>query len=286
VAGQYYQIPNAVPPPVPDMPPPYSITINLPGTPNPPPPVTNPCNGSATGEVNTTGPANIHTPAYQGAITALTATLPTDATEKSAFLGINPTNGQFETETPSGANNNSNTSYGNPGQFTNFLPFAGVHTHTVGEYDAPSAGDVYNMAIYNPANPSYTASYVVCGSDNTTTVLVVTDRTKLAAFLANYPAASNVTIDGQYSTNSPLYGDFTNVKNTIDAAAIAAGTNVVGGDATDMAAFRAAAAYVLDKYDTGLSISIENADGTFSQVHYVKGTDANGHTTYTKYNCN
>lgn len=278
--NQYYNLP-----PDPYSPPPTGYTAGVPPqtvivTPNqaPPPPINDPCKGYSS---STPTPANINLQGYAGAVSSLTSTLGTSLVENSMFLGVNIAagGGLMTTTITPGSCGESN---GNP-TYPGFLPFASAHTHPgnsiCNTYPMPSVGDIYSLATWNAQYPSYTTAYVISGSDGSTTALVVTDAQKLATFLAAYPEGT-CRVGADWAPGSEL-------ANAVDAAATILDSNppVIGSPANE-AALRAAQAYVLDKFDTGLTMVMKNADGTFSQVHYVKVTDAQGNVFYKKYNCN
>jgi len=273
--GQYYNFP---PPPQPDpnMPPPGTpilITTTNPSPAPPPPPVKNPCDNA----MITNSPGNINLPNFASALSSLTSGLASSISstpEESMFLGTQTVSGggpMATTPTPGG----EATAGGNPGATPNFLPFAGVHTHPNGIYTAPSAGDIYNLATYNAQYPTYTTIYVVAPG-GVTTALVVTNPTALASFLSTYPPSTYETSDGKFAGS--LWTAFGTADLTLDPA-----QNL--GSAANQSAWQNATAYMLDTYNTGLTMMTEDSNGNFHQVHIVKGTDSNGNPSYTQYNC-
>jgi hypothetical protein len=276
--NQYYNLPpdpNSPPPNVSNGAGPSTVMTTDPTTgTNPttqPPPVNDPCNGYR----NTPSPASISLPGYTAAVNELTSTLSTDENEKSMFMGVNTAGGLTTTPITGGSGNAAN---GNPG-YPAFVPFAGVHTHPDGVYPMPSAGDIYNLAGWNAQYPTYTTAYVISAADNSTTAIVVTDPQKVAAFLAAHPQSTGLDSRGNWASNTPMWDDFVDAVNTLD-------TSHNPGSPENREAWRSAQAYILDKYDTGLTMVMKNADGTFKEVHFVKTTDAQGNVSYKKYNCN
>lgn len=283
---QYYNMPanpggNSGPPPTypagTGIPPQQVINTNPTPTPQPPPPaVSDPCKGNV---LTTMSPANLTAPAYAGAVNALTATLNNSLLENSMFLGINPANGSFMT-TPITAVSGSEAN-GDP-TYPSFLPFASAHTHPsngiINAFPMPSVGDIYSLATYNAQYPSYTTAYVISQSDGSTTALVVTDHQKLMNFLAAHPKST-----GLEGADWKPGSEMANACNDAVASLDPGGT--FGNPANEIA-WRNAQAYVLDKFDTGMVMVKKNTDGTFSQIHYVKTTDAQGNASYNQYNCN
>jgi len=272
--NQYYNLP-----PDPNSPPPTGYTAGVPPqtvivTPNqaPPPPINDPCNGNPT--QNPT-PAKLTLPEYAGAVSSLTSYANISMLEYGMFLGVNVAAGGGLMTTPikSGGINGVDGNPSSPG----FLPFASAHTHPIDTYPMPSVGDIYSLATYNAQYPTYTTAYVI-SSDGSTTALIVTDAQKLANFLTTYPPATNQN-GADWAATSPMGIDVNDAVSNLDPV------GQVGSPANDVA-WRTAQAFVLDKYDTGLTMVMKNADGTFSEVHYVKVTDAQGNSSYKKYNCN
>ena len=276
---QYYNLPTGgFSGPAPTYPagtgiPPQPVISTAP-TPQPPSPaVSDPCKGNVP---TTLSIANVNAPAYAGAMDALTQTFNYSLVENSMFLGVNPANGTYSATAikPGGIGGAD----GNP-SFPNFVPLASAHTHPTDGYPMPSVGDIYSLATYNAQYPSYQAAYVISQSDGSTTALVVTSHDKLMKFLATYPDA-NYRSGADWTPGTELANACNSVVANLDSSP------PVIGSPTNEAAWLAGQAYVLDKFDTGLAIVKKNTDGTFSQVHFVKTTDAQGNVSYNKYNCN
>jgi hypothetical protein len=278
--NQYYNLPTGgSPPPYSNggsVPPQQVINTNPSPVPPPPPPPASPCKGNL---LTVPSPDNITAPAFTGAVNDLTATLSYNVGESSMFLGINPANGTFMT-TPikPGEFNSAN---GDP-TYPNFLPFASAHTHPhngiLDAFPMPSVGDIYSLAKYNALYPSYTAAYVISQSDGSTTALIVTDHQKLMNFVAAYPPGTYQD-NADWAPGSPMDIEVNAVVTSLDPG------GTFGSPANEVA-WRNAQAYVLDKFETGLTMVKKNVDGTFSQIHYVKATDAQGNISYKQYNCN
>jgi hypothetical protein len=235
-----------------------------------PPAVNDPCNGYR----NTPSPASISLPQYTEAVNSLKFAATSSFYESGTFLGVAiPSGGAMATPITIGGVGGVS---GDP-TYPGFLPFASAHTHPIDTYPMPSVGDIYSLAKYNAQYPTYTTAYVIA-EDGSTTALVVTDPQKLATFIAQYPPATNQN-DANWADNSPIAAACNAAADNLDPA------KQVGTPAND-AAWRAAQAYVLDKFDTGLTMVMKNADGTFSEVHFVQVTDAQGNVSYKKYNCN
>ena len=58
------------------------------------------------------------------------------------------------------------------------------------------------------------------------------------------------------------------------------------GGALDVVAYERANAFILDKYDTGITIVKANTTGTFEEVHIAETKNADGKSVYSTFNCN
>jgi hypothetical protein len=279
--GQYYQTPQNSPPMYPPYYVPPVVIISTNPTPvNPQPPVNDPCKGQRqeSSGIGVNNPSNANNPNYSGTVSSLTSTLGTDVNEKSAFFGVDVPTGQLQaTMNPPGGP----TGTGGQTIPSGMIPFGGMHTHPASAYSAPSAGDIYALPNAHASHASYNVNYIYA-ADGTRYALTITDATKAAAFVANNPMASNV----DPATNSwmttgnanDIFAEFNRVYNSIDPPP--------GGGPNADAAFERAQAYVLDKFDTGMTLLKADASGSYKEIHTVKTLDSSGNAVYSNYNCN
>ncbi|MFT4202457.1 MAG: hypothetical protein QM610_00970 [Chitinophagaceae bacterium] len=141
---------------------------------------------------------------------------------------------------------------------------ATLHNHNDGR--PPSVGDIYGLIEGNKDHPNFVAKYVKVG--NTMYALVMTDAAAAASFVANYP--EYVPSGG----GSPGFPDDLNNKWSDMFFGNGAPTNE-----------ETATAYILDKYNIGVALVKQNANGSFSKLGAVK-TGSDESPIYTETNCN
>lgn len=138
------------------------------------------------------------------------------------------------------------------------------HTHPDGHYGTPSGGDFYNFILRFPNNP-YLKSRFVYGSyfgDAEVYALVVYNKTVAQAFVNAYPQ------NGNYDETTHMFIENSTVgieyKKAIDYANIGTYQNNSGEDYSSSAM---AMAYVLDKFNTGISLAKVDADGNLKRMN-------------------
>jgi len=130
----------------------------------------------------------------------------------------------------------------------------------------PSVVDFYNV-LENAVNtniPNYTGSFVFA-SNGSTFALVVTDRQAAATFLAMYPKANNYNFNSKiFNDESDMGIDFNNIYNAFSSGKF---PNYSGKDQND--ALETAYAYIVGKYNIGISIAKTNTDGNLTPLKAV-----------------
>jgi len=190
----------------------------------------------------------------------LTGTLSTDTNEKSFSFGKDA-NGNYNT-TPI-----KTSTLGNQVGVivtSNTLTIeGGAHTHTVDLYNCFSTGDIYSLQGANVANPKF-KTFFAFADGGVAYALTITDPVKYAAFVAAYSAGGNLDMaTSGWKTNSPIYFDFENVKKQFMYSGF-----------SDDDAFANATALVLNKYNTGATLSQRDASGNFNSI-FVNETTIN-----------
>lgn len=135
------------------------------------------------------------------------------------------------------------------------------HTHS-GDFGAPSAGDFYNMLQKSLTEPYFKTRYVYGNyfGDDEVYVLVIDDSEKAKQFLNLYPSSSNYdTTSHSFISNSDVGKDFIKAKNYYTG-----GTYINTGD--DYTAESIGLAYVLQKFNTGVSLARMDANGNFKKI--------------------
>ena len=182
----------------------------------------------------------------------LTSTLSSDTNEKSFSFGKDAT-GNYDT-TPintATAGNQVGLQASNP----NLTIEGGAHTHTVDLYNCFSAGDIYSLQGANAINSNF-KTFFVFANGNVAYAMTITDPDKYAAFVASYTAGSNLDMGTSYwKPTSQIYTDSENIKRRFLKQGL-----------SEDAAFANAVAYVLNKYDTGATLSQRDSSGNFNSI--------------------
>ncbi len=210
-----------------------------------------------------------HTTGYeQGFGSLVKANVSGVGTEFAIVFGINYTTG-IPTATPMITNlsENSVTINANP---PNILVTAIAHTHHDKVFPAPSAGDIYAFGNYAQYHPDFL--YYILASDGSKYVLTVTNPDSLSAFLKLYPQRTNIAADGNgnagrgagYNPGSALYLAMQKAANSI-LSKCAEPDNPGAADLD--AAHEAVQVFILDHFNTGITLFKQGADGNFHELH-------------------
>lgn len=141
------------------------------------------------------------------------------------------------------------------------------HTHS-GGYGDPSGGDLYGMLqqITNNTNFKYRFTFGYNGESNEVYALVLNDRNEALNFLTNYPKEQNYDPDKHSFLPTSLIGiayfeasDYASMGSYIDNS----------GEYYNQGAM--AMAYVLDSFNTGISLAKVDAYGNLKKVNVQKG---------------
>lgn len=149
-----------------------------------------------------------------------------------------------------------------------------AHTHPDNVFPAPSAGDLYAFGHYARSHPDFLYYILAANGDNY--VLAVTDVERLNVFLENYPqhlqiaadSAGNAGRGAGYNPGSELY---------LSMQAYAAGLLSKSADPADPspgeldAAHEAVQVYVLNHFNTGMTMFKQAKDGDFYPLYNVNG---------------
>lgn len=186
-------------------------------------------------------------------------TASSDGLEHSITLGKDA-NGQI-TQAPMNTggpyNVSTNTSW--PGAF------AALHNHP---NNTPlSAGDIYASVKLNVKSRNFTTSFVL--TDGEVYGIVVTDLAAAQAFVATYPA-------DQLPNQSPEFPN--QIFYEIEDFRPTMGYNNDG--------LTRAIAFVLDKYNAGITLLKQDSSGEFNPIKTKETTQPNGSKTYTSIPCN
>ena len=191
-------------------------------------------------------------------ITNATATITTDEFEKGFNFGTKIdgtyTTGNVKTGTTTGINL--------PPTDYEFTVIGSLHTHQGDTYECFAPNDFYIFAAANKYNANFTTMFTY-GSSGGVYNVYITDLTKFKTFRDNYPKADYITKEA-WKIGSSIEFDFSNVKKKFEKQG-----------KTDDEAFALAQAFVLKKYNTGMSISKKQADGSFKSIFVNESKDPN-----------
>jgi hypothetical protein len=194
---------------------------------------------------------NAFTSAKSGVVSAAA-----DGLEHAVSFGKDA-NGNIITSAISNGNSNSS---GAPA-ITN--KFADLHSHP-GNLP-PSSGDIYGLIdIFENGNGAFQTRYIVT-PNGTVYAIVMTDILAMFNFNVEYPREPNVGFEPDFPEE--ISDEINRMKQL--------------GNATDEMAI----AFILDKYNTGIALLKQNANGDFKRVNTIEYTDANGVKTYTTNTC-
>ncbi len=137
------------------------------------------------------------------------------------------------------------------------------HTHSDGHYGTPSAGDFYNFILRFPNNPNLQSRFVY-GSyfgDAEVYALVVYNKTLAQNFVNAYPKSTNYEESTHmFITNSPVGAAYN------DALVFANQGTYQNNTGEDYSPSAMVMAYVLDKFNTGISLAKVDANGNLKKV--------------------
>jgi len=163
----------------------------------------------------------------------------------------------------------TNNDPSNPGTVSITIPpvgsyLASAHSHPSHSASPPSVADFY-VDLKDVKNyPSFQAGFVFA-NNGTKYAFVVNDRAKAEAFLAAYPFLSNTTADGRmFNENSQVGKDFINILKDYMQGRL---PSYSGNSQND--GLESAYAEILQKYDTGISLTKTDANGNLKSLRSV-----------------
>ncbi|MEC5172342.1 hypothetical protein [Chryseobacterium nepalense] len=190
-------------------------------------------------------------------IAGIKPSIASDTTEKGFNFGKN-TSGNYAV---SGTYTGTLTGLSMPSTETDFTPSGSFHTHPGYEgYECFSAADFYQLYVKNKENGNFTTLFVLTATGGIYN-LMITDYAKFNSFLTNLPISLNIDPqEGHWKEGTDIGKDFEDVKDKFKDQG-----------KTEDEAFALAHAYVLQKYNTGMTISKQDSSGNFKPV-FVKET--------------
>lgn len=165
----------------------------------------------------------------------------------------------------------SNNDPNNPGTVTITIPSVGdfiasAHTHPDHGAAPPSVKDFY-IAFQNAKNYSTFQANYVFAHNGTKYAFVVNDRAKAEAFLAAYPFETNtIKMNGEtkFNKSSVVGKDFNEIYESYKRGTF---PNYSGDDQND--GLESAFAYILEKYDMGISLAKSDSNGNLKSLRSV-----------------
>ena len=228
----------------------------------PPPPPTDPC-AAAQPAVNATG-ALADMPQFTAAKTTIENAVSSDNQEHAVTFGRDANGNITISPMTNGINGfSAPINIGWPGAF------ADLHNHT--NMLGPSPGDLYGLINAAGKYPGYNTRMVMT-PDGSLYALVITDLVAAKAFAAAYPA-----VDRGFGPDFSeiIYGDFDAAMDYFTNI----GLNGLDMDTNSMT-------YVLEKYNTGISLLKQSPNGAFKIQRVKKTSEENAsNASFTSNNC-
>ncbi len=159
----------------------------------------------------------------------------------------------------SGAINSSPVNIGFPGAF------ADAHNHP--RNTAPSAGDIYNLIKLNKDHPAFDTRFTIL-ANRTIYATVITDKQKADSFVTRYPPEQTPGFSPRFPEQQ--FNEFADLKSYL--------INIQNTDRTK--ADEIATAFMLDKYDSGVSLMLYVEQKRFQQIIVRELIDDRGNKTY------
>lgn len=159
----------------------------------------------------------------------------------------------------SGARNSLPVNIGFPGAF------ADIHNHPANS--APSAGDIYNLIKLNKDHPAFDTRFTIL-ANRTIYAIVITDKQKADAFIKRYPPEQTPGFSPRLPEQ--LFNEFADLKSYL--------INIQNTDRTK--ADEIATAFILKKYDSGVSLMLYGEQKRFAQIIVKESIDDRGNKAY------
>lgn len=149
--------------------------------------------------------------------------------------------------------------------------FADLHNHT--DNKPPSSGDLYGFIDIATDMPGYSRSIITLNGAVYSLALI--DKQAAINFNSNYPRVPGIMVPNSDSTVTKYEPTFPQdlVDEYIDVKYYSGGSDEI------------ATAFILSKYNSGVALMKQDANGNFKRLNTKEHTDANGNKTYTSNNC-
>ncbi|MDY0090830.1 MAG: hypothetical protein RBR78_10765 [Flavobacteriaceae bacterium] len=225
--------------------------------------INDPCINAAQGNQKSKNIFN--EPNFQLKLNQINTTLATDTVEKGFAFGIKTDDNSFTTsEIITGT---TTTSVVLPVTAANYNVTGNVHTHPVDGFDSFSPMDFYGFHTSHTANSNFSTMFVL-GANGEVYSLTITDPVKFTNFAGLFPVADHFDpVTQGWKVGSPIEKAFMDaLRNFRDK-----------GKSWDEA-YALANAYVLRKYNAGMSISKKDSNGDFKTLFVEEKKDPNDDT--------
>jgi len=221
-----------------------------------------PCEKAKTPTLNST--TILKNPEVQSKMDAVLKSKINAANEYAVSVGKN-SNGTYSVSPP----NEGGATEGTVPPVVSGLYVADGHSHTNGNFGVPSPGDFYNFILQFPANP-YLASRFVYGSyfgEAEVYALVIYNKTLAQNFINNYPKGQNYNeTTHSFSVGSSVGDEY------FMAMDFASGGTYIDNTDENYSPSAMALAYVLGKFNTGISLAKVDANGNLKAISVTKET--------------
>ncbi|MNQ36955.1 hypothetical protein D3C85_504870 [compost metagenome] len=221
---------------------------------------------------NTETVSNITDPCNTGILISSLSQSTQYLSAKSKIVGASSNGHEFSITLGKDANNNITQAPMVEGGLANVPPnttwlgaFAAIHNHP--NTTPLSAGDIYASVKLNVTKSSFTTSFVVL-PDGSVYAAVVTNLAAAKAFVATYPADQIANYPPEFPDK--IFNEMLDLVNIM-------GSSIEGRTR--------AMAFVLDKYNSGITLLKQDSSGQFNPIK-TQETIQNGIKTYTNKPCN
>lgn len=187
-------------------------------------------------------------------------TIPTDTVEKGFTFGIKPIDNSFGV---SSIKTGTSTGVDLPATDANFNAMGSVHTHPgLDSFDSFSIADFYGLCSANQANQNFSTIFVL-GATGEVYSLIITDVEKFKQFANLFPKTNHMDNTNGWKKGSPIEEAFMDAFDNMFKEQ---------GKSADEA-YALANAYVLKKFNAGMSISKKNSNGDFETLFVEEKKD-------------
>ncbi len=182
----------------------------------------------------------------------MTTNIETATSEKMFLFGKVNSNDIAFTASPIITGPDNAGAVGIPPTWPGMTVFGGAHTHTPIGYNAPSAGDIYLFMQNNSINSEFNFLFTF-SQNNNNYVFTITKPSSFTLFAQNFPYNNYFDMEeGNWKNGTLLRESYENVK-----------TYFVDIGKSEDEAVELAMAYVMEKWDMGISIAKQDSNGDF-----------------------